>query len=103
MIAGKFWNGPQLVNVKGILVRKFQLDPRWEIRTDVWLEIASWIPAGASGRAFAWELLKGIPLGSSERVFVVKWEGGAISEADGVKLGESVKWGGDGIRGWRPA
>ena len=29
VIAGKFWNGPELGDVEGILVRNFQLDPSW--------------------------------------------------------------------------
>ena len=63
----------------------------WGIWMDVWLEIVSWIPYGASGRDFAWKLQKGIPLGLSEGVLVDKWEGGVIGEADRVKLGASVK------------
>ena len=50
VIAWKFWNGPELGDVEGILVRKCQLDPRLEMWTDIWLEIFSWIPAGASWR-----------------------------------------------------
>ena len=49
MIAGKFWNGPELGDVEGILVGKFQMDPMWEIWTEVWSEIFSSIPAGAYG------------------------------------------------------
>ena len=53
MDAWKFWNGPELGDVEGVLVRKFQLDPGLEMWTEIWLEISSWIPAGASGRTFA--------------------------------------------------
>ena len=56
MIAGNFWNGPQLGNVEVVLVGKFHLDSRLEICMDFWLEICSLIPDGASGMNLAWKL-----------------------------------------------
>ena len=56
MISGNIWNGIQLGDVEGILVRNVQLNPRWEIQTEVWSEIVSWISAGASGQNLAWKL-----------------------------------------------
>ena len=56
MIAWKFWNGPELGDVKGILVENFQLDPKFKMWTEIWLVIFSWIPVGASVWTFAWRL-----------------------------------------------
>ena len=53
-IAWKFWNEPKLGDIEGILVRKFQLDPRFEMLTEIWSEVISCIPAGAYGGNFAW-------------------------------------------------
>ena len=92
MIAWKFWNGPELENVKIILVRMFQLDPRLEMWTEIPSKNFSWIPAGASGRTFDFRFKKCVPLGSDEEGLVVKWEGEVISEVDGATLGEKVKW-----------
>ena len=88
MNAWKFWNGPELGDVQGILVEKFQLDPGLEIWMEIWSEIFSWIPAGASRRTFAWRVWKGISLGSSDGDMVAKWNGEVIGEVNGAKLGE---------------
>ena len=78
MNAWKFWNGPELGDVEGILVGKFHLDPGLEMWTEIWSAIFSWIPAGASGQTFAWRVWKGISLGSSDGDMVVKWKGEVI-------------------------
>ena len=88
MNAWNFWNGPELGDVEGILVGKFQLDPGLEIRTAIWSEIFSWIPAGASGRTFAWRVWKGISRGLLDGDMVVKGKGEVIGEVNGAKLGE---------------
>ena len=88
MIAWKFWNGPELGDIEGIMVGKFQLDPGLEMWMEIWLEISSWIPGGASGRTFAWRVWKGISLGSSDGDMVANWKGEVIGEVDGAKLGE---------------
>ena len=88
MIAWKFWNGPELGDVEGILVGKFQLDPGLEMWTEIWSAIFSWILAGASGRTFAWRVRKGILLGSSDGDMVAKWNGVVIGEVNRAKLGE---------------
>ena len=41
MIAWKFWNGPKLGDVEGILVGKFQMDPRFEMWTESWSGVLS--------------------------------------------------------------
>ena len=84
----KFWNGPELGDVERVLVGKFQLEFGLEMWTEIWSEIFSWIPAGASGRTFAWRAWKGISLGSSDGDMVAKWKGEVIGEVDGAKLGE---------------
>ena len=71
MIAWKFWNGPELGDVEGILVGKFELDPSLEMWTEIWSEIFGWITAGASGQTFAWRVWKCISLGSSYGDLVV--------------------------------
>ena len=88
MIAWKFRNGLELGDVEGILVGKFQLDPRLEIWMEIWLEILSWIPVGASGRTFAWRVLKGISLELSDGDMMVRWKGEVIGGVGGAKLGE---------------
>ena len=65
-------NGPELGDVEGVLVGKFQLDPRLEMWTEIWSEISSWIPAGVSRRTFAWRVWKGILLGLSDGDMVAK-------------------------------
>ena len=67
----KFWNGPELGDVEGILVGKIQLDPGLEMWTEIWSSIFIWMPAGASGRTLAWRVWKGISLGSSDGDMVV--------------------------------
>ena len=88
MNAWKFWNGPELGDVAGILVGKFQLDPGLEMWTEIWSENSSWISAGLSGRNFAWRVWKGISLGFSDGDMVAKWNGEVIGEVNGAKLGE---------------
>ena len=87
MNAWTFWNGPELGDVEGVLVGKFQLDPGLDMWTEMWSEISSWIPAGASGRTFAWREWKGISLGSSDGDMVAKWKGELIGEVNGYSLG----------------
>ena len=53
VIYGKFWNEPQLDNVEVVSNGKSQMDPTWEIWTEVWSEIFGWILARVSGRKFA--------------------------------------------------
>ena len=88
MITWKFWDGPELGDVEGVLVGKFQLDLGLELWTEICSAVFSCIPAGASGRTFAWKVWKGISLRSSDGDMVAKWNGEVIGEVDGAKLGE---------------
>ena len=92
MIAWIFWIGPEIGDVEGILVGKFQLDPRLEMWKEIWSEIFSWNPAGEPGRTFACRVWKGILLGSSDGDLVANWNGEVIGEVDGAKLPERVRW-----------
>ena len=56
VIAWKIWNGTELGDVEGIMVEKFQPNPRLEMWAEIWSENFSWIPAGASGLTFPWRL-----------------------------------------------
>ena len=43
-------------DVEGCLVRKFVMDPGWEIWMYCWLENFDWTLAGGSGRNFGWKV-----------------------------------------------
>ena len=85
--------------MEGCLVRRFVLDPGWEIWMDSWSEIFDWTPDGGSGRNFRWKFCNSPRLGESEGFLVGKCEREAIGQTDRSGLGECVEWVLGGISG----